>query len=140
MIIVLDTNVLVSALLSPFGPPARILDQVLSMAVQVAYDDRIVSEYSDVLNRPAFGFEPADVKALIDHIVLTGVQTSASPINPRGLPDETDLPFAEVALSGNADVLITGNAEHFRFLEGQGVHVVSPSEFLSIIGRDLEEE
>ena len=139
MIIVLDTNVLVSGLLSPFGPPARVVDQVVSTTVQVAFDDRIMAEYSEVLQRPKFSFDPADVKALIEHIELVGIHVSAAPLNPNRLPDASDLPFAEVAVTAGVDVLVTGNKDHFEFLEDHNVPVVSPSEFLEIIGRLSEE-
>ncbi len=135
MIIVLDTNILVSGLLSPYGPPARVIDQVISMTVQVAFDDRIVAEYSEVLRRPKFGFDPANIDALINHIELAGFHISAAPLNPERLPDASDLPFAEVAVAAGADVLVTGNREHFNFLDDYGVPVASPSEFLQIIGR-----
>jgi len=125
----------VSGLLSPFGPPARVLDQVVSMNVQVAFDDRIIDEYSEVLRRPAFGFVLTDVNALIDHIMLVGHHTSAAPLNPKSLPDPSDLPFAEVAVSASVDVLVTGNRGHFGFLQEYGVPVASPSEFIDIIAR-----
>ncbi len=135
MIIVLDTNVLVSGLLSPFGPPARVVDQIVATNVQVAFDDRVISEYSEVLRRPKFSFDPSDIDALIDHIELVGVRVSAAPLNPKRLPDSSDLPFAEVAVSAGADMLVTGNKGHFEFLSDHNVLVASPSEFLEILGR-----
>ena len=64
MLVVLDTNILVSALISPFGPPARVLDMVLGGDIQVAYDDRLLAEYREVLARPKFSFAPEDVAAV----------------------------------------------------------------------------
>ena len=130
MLIVLDTNVLVSALLSPFGTPARVLDQVLSNVVQLAFDDRILAECSEVLKRPRFGFPANDIRALLNHIQLNGRQIVAAPAGLRKFPDPGDLPFAEVALSALADVLVTGNVSHFRSLEGRGIPVLTPSEFM----------
>lgn len=140
MVIVLDTNVLVSGLLNPFGPPGRVLDQVLSNTVRVAFDDRVLDEYSSVLARPKFGFSPADIQALIDHLRLNGQQVLAAPISALNLPDASDLPFAEVAISAPADALVTGNLGHFDPLEAQGVPVLSPSEFLESLGRMLQED
>lgn len=105
------------------------------MTVQVAFDDRVIDEYSEVLRRPVFGFDPKSVDALIDHISLVGHHISAAPLNPKSLPDPSDLPFAEVAVSAHADVLVTGNSRHFEFLDEFGVPVASPSEFMDIIGR-----
>ena len=135
MLIVLDTNVLVSGLLTPFGPPARVLDLVVSADLQAAFDDRVIAEYMDVLTRPKFAFAQNDVEALIDHIKLTGVQVSARPLDPRDLPDRSDLPFAEVAVTANAEFLVTGNASHFSFLAKHGIRLVSPSDFVTAIER-----
>lgn len=65
MILVVDTNVVVSALLSPRGAPGRVLDLVLGRALDLAIDDRILAEYRAVLSRARFGFDPADVEALM---------------------------------------------------------------------------
>jgi len=54
--VVLNTNVLLSGLLKPYGKPAAILRLVLSGALQVAYDGRILSEYRTVLLREKFHF------------------------------------------------------------------------------------
>ena len=130
MLIVLDTNVIVSGLLKPTGPPARLVDLVLSNAVQVAFDDRIISEYEEVLTRPPFGFPRSHVRALLDHIQLNG-----SPVLPNApplpdCPDPADLPFAEVAISASVGILVTGNQAHFRFLAKHHVRVLSPADFL----------
>ncbi|MBE0618826.1 MAG: putative toxin-antitoxin system toxin component, PIN family, partial [Proteobacteria bacterium] len=58
MIIVLDTNVLVAGLLSPFGPPGQIARMVSSEDLHLCVDARILSEYAEVLRRPRFGFAP----------------------------------------------------------------------------------
>lgn len=138
MIIVLDTNVLVSGLLSPFGPPARVVDQVVSNTLQVAYDDRIIDEYSEVLSRPKFGFNPRHVQDLIDHIKINGIHIIADPISSKKVPDLGDLPFAEVAVTANVRFLVTGNISHYQFLEETEVLVILPKEFLEGLGRLLE--
>ena len=140
MVIVLDTNVLVSGLLNPFGPPGRVLDQVLSNAVRVAFDDRILDEYSEVLARPKFGFSRTDIQALIDLLRLNGQQVVAGPMAAGNMPDAGDIPFAEVAMSARADALVTGNLGHFDLLDKEGVPVISPSEFLESLGRLLQED
>jgi len=140
LVIVLDTNVLVSGLLNPFGPPGRVLDQVLLNTVRVAFDDRILDEYSEVLARPKFGFSRTDTQALIDHLRLNGKQVVSAPIRASNLPDAGDIPFAEVAISASVDALVTGNLGHFDLLDKEGVPVLSPSEFLESLGRLLQQE
>ena len=56
---VLDTNVLVSGLLSPFGPPGRLVDALLARRLRLAFDDRIELEYREILARPRFGISQA---------------------------------------------------------------------------------
>jgi putative PIN family toxin of toxin-antitoxin system len=131
VLIVLDTNVLVSGLLSPFGPPARVLDQVLSNTVQVAYDDRILDEYAEVLSRPVFHFEPGDSSALIEHIRLNGLHVSPAPLAPHDWPDQGDVPFAEVAVSASSNALVTGNVRHFKLL--RKVPVLTPRELIETL-------
>lgn len=133
MIIVLDTNVLVSGLLTPFGPPGRLVDQIVAMNVQVAFDDRIIDEYKSVLRRPKFQFNEQDIDAFIDHVTSYGIHVSATPLGSRNVPDPSDLPFAEVAVGANVDALVTGDKGHFDFLDSYRIAVVTPSELMQII-------
>ena len=131
MKIVLDTNVLVSALLSPYGPPARILDLILLGKLIPRYDDRILHEYHQVLLRERFGFEPQAVEALLQYVELVGTKVVAAPLaEQKAAPDPEDLMFLEVALVGEAATLITGNVRHFPSAIRQRVRVVEPAAFL----------
>lgn len=130
MRVVIDTNVLVSGVLNPHGPPGRIVDEVLAGAFNVLFDDRIMSEYREVLARPAFAFNLTDIDALLDFIDMTGESVTGLRL-PIELPDSRDLPFVEVAAAGRADALITGNARHFKPRRGEhGVKICTPAEFL----------
>lgn len=133
MLIVLDTNVLVSGLLSPHGPPARIVDLIVSNAVQVAFDDRVISEYVDVLGRDRFGFSPRAIRDLIDHVRLSGIHVTPGIVPQLDCPDPDDLPFAELAIAAGVAALVTGNSADFTFLAGHGVRVVTPSDFLRLL-------
>ncbi len=129
MNIVLDTNVLVAGLLSPFGPCGEIVRMVSSGELTLSFDARILSEYDEVLSRPKFKFEEDKVAALLDHIEHRGLTVAASPL-PQSLPDRDDEPFLEVAIAAQAECLVTGNQVHFPPRLCQGMKVVSPSEFL----------
>jgi len=130
MRVVIDTNVMVSGVLNPHGPPGRIVNALLSETVTVLHDDRILSEYREVLLQPTFRFPLADVDVLLDFVESAGEHVSAQPLS-LVLPDPNDLPFLEVATSGRADALITGNIKHFRPRRGQHrVLVTTPAEFL----------
>jgi len=130
MLVVLDTNVVVSGLLSETGKPGRILDLALENRFQVAYDDRILGEYEDVLARPELRIRPARARAVIAYMELTGQQIDASALSSDGFDDPDDLPFAEVFLTANADALVTGNLRHFAPLVEKGLAIFSPARFL----------
>ncbi|MGB9868299.1 MAG: putative toxin-antitoxin system toxin component, PIN family [Bacillota bacterium] len=132
MKIVLDTNVLVSALLAPHGPAARILDAVLTGRLDLVFDDRILHEYEEVLRRERFGFAAEDVKALLDFTRSEGQAVVAPPLKVA-LPDLDDLMFVEVAVAGGADAIVTGNKKHFPAGCYGGVPVMSPAEVLSLL-------
>jgi uncharacterized protein len=124
---VLDTNILVSGLLNPSGPPGRLLDAVLSGHLILAMDDRMFAEYSAVLHRPKFKFNKTDVR---DFLAFLGQQhwINAHPLSIKELPDSSDLPFAEVALSLPVPVLVTGNPRHFPKTKLKGLRVLNPQQ------------
>ena len=130
MRIVLDTNVLVSGLLNPDGPPGRIVDLILDGRLQVLYDDRILGEYLDVLERPRLAILPEQARAIITYLRLAGERITAQPLPTSTLPDPDDLMFAEIAITGKADALVSGNIRHYSGLDQYGVRVLSPLELL----------
>ena len=125
MKIVLDTNVLVSGLLSPQGTPAAVLRCVLAGSAVVCFDERILAEYRSVLARRKFGFNAARVADLLEFLEATGEPVVAAPRNLT-LPDPSDGMFIEVAIASNADCLVTGNLKHFPTECLPGVRVVTP--------------
>lgn len=128
---VIDTNVLVSALLTSNGAPAKVLNHVILGNVVVCYDSNIISEYREVLARPKFNFDQKLVRRIIDFIELNGIS-----IVPQSLSiefeDEDDKIFYEVAMSSDAN-LVTGNKKHFP----KDRIVVTPQEFLDIIAKSI---
>ncbi len=132
MRVVIDTNVLVSGIINPHGPPGRVVDLIVSLALTPLYDDRIFSEYWDVLLRPVFGFWRNDVSALLDFIELSGEHITAGPVNVV-LPDPDDLAFVEVAIAGLADALVTGNTKHFAPARRHGVSIQTPAALLNLM-------
>ena len=129
MRVVLDTNVLVSGLLKPYGAPGGIVRMVSAGSLELCHDARILSEYRDVLRRSKFAFRPSDVDALLEHILTRGHAVSSEPLRRR-LRDPNDEMFLEAALAGSADYLITGNLSDYVGHAQQRVPLVSPAEFL----------
>ena len=129
MKIVLDTNVLVSGLLTPFGPSGEIVRMVSSGELIVCIDARILSEYKEVLDRPKFKFNKDHISNLLDFIKQYGQFISSLPLKIR-LPDPDDEPFLEVAIAGKVWSLVTGNIVHYPPSSREGIKIFSPSEFL----------
>lgn len=126
----LDTNVLVSGILSPHGLPAGVLRALLSETIELCFDERILFEYRDVLTRGKFSFDPEYVGELITFLEASGYSTIPAPLK-IALPDPDDQMFIEVAVANLADFLVTGNLKHFPGSARAGVKVVSPRAFLN---------
>lgn len=130
MKIVLDTNIVVSGLLQSLGNPAQVLTLVLSGAVQVCHDERILAEYAEVLARPRFKFDPERVREVLNKIQTDGLVVDATGQRDLRLPDPDDEPFLEVALASSADFLVTGNLADYPPDKRRGCAVVSPAAFM----------
>ena len=128
MKVVLDTNVLVSGLISAKGPCGQILQLTFGGVLQPCVDGRILDEYETVLPRPLFRIHAEDVAEALSVIRLRAERIAPMPLDAE-LPDKTDLPFIEVAAAAGA-ILVTGNLRHFPKRTCKGVTVVSPREFL----------
>ena len=111
MLVVLDTNILVSSLWSRNGAPARVVSMILTGQLIPCYDYRILTEYRQVLCRPRFNFSDGEVDSLLEWIETSGRSIVADPINDPFI-DESDKKFYEVAKFCGA-ILITGNLKHF---------------------------
>ena len=122
--VVLDTNVVVSGLLSPSGPPGRIVDLVTHDLIQLIYSDEILSEYTEVLHRPQLKLSKDLVDVFLADIRRRDMVVAAAPW-PVEVPDPTDAVFLEVAAAGDA-VLVTGNLKHYPASIRLGVEVLTP--------------
>lgn len=111
MLVVIDTNILVSSLWSKSGTPAKIMSLVICGRLVPCYDYRILCEYKEVLSRPKFKFSPGEINALLDFIKHSGRSVIAEPLDNE-FADEADKKFYEVAKHCGA-TLITGNIKHF---------------------------
>ena len=127
MKVVIDTNVLVSALYSKNGAPARVLALVISGEATPCFDFRILEEYRDVLSRKKFGFSESSVNDLLKWITSYGLSLVPSPLGVA-FADESGKKFYEVAKCAGA-VLVTGNLRHFP-TDGTAISV---NDFLNLI-------
>lgn len=91
MHVVIDTNVLVSGILKAEGPPGRVIDLMLAREISPLFDDRILSEYEEVLHRSRFRFPRAVIDPLLDFILVFGTRVAARSL-PLALPAMAELP------------------------------------------------
>jgi putative PIN family toxin of toxin-antitoxin system len=132
MIVVLDTNVIVSALVNRRGASAKILSLIFNGNLKILYDNRILFEYLEVLSRKGFGFN-FDIINDAMHFVRYEGKFNDVPFNDIDYPavkfhDEADRKFYEVYKAGEADYLITGNRKHFP----EERTIIIPGEFIKI--------
>ena len=112
----IDTNVLVSALLSNREDAAtvQVIARMLAGEITPIYSGAILVEYREVLRRKKFSFSPNIVNHLLDAVTKFGLLVEPTPTGVI-LPDMKDLPFYEVVIEKRDDgaYLVTGNLKHF---------------------------
>lgn len=123
---VFDTNVIVAAHLSPFGPPGRLLTEIHGRRLRLSYDERMAAEYREVLLRPKFALPVECVRSFLR--VLGDQDLVSAPPWKLKLPDLDDLMFLEVAAATEEKIVVTGNIRHFPPASRQNVRVLTPAE------------
>lgn len=129
MRLVVDTNVLVSGLLTPFGAPGVIVGLIAAGRLRLCYDARILAEYGDVLRRSSFPFSEEDVALFLAQVRAQGELVVPEPLS-IGLRHADDEPFLEVAAAAMVEFLVTGNLRHFPEGIWKGIRIVSPRQLL----------
>jgi len=136
--VVIDTNVLVSALLKSQRNPALILSLILQHQLTLCVSEEIFTEYGEVLHYGKFKQLDQDlIKKLLDDI-----QRDALWINPKVSVDiikdhPPDNRFLECALEAKVDFIVTGNKKHFNFKSFHHIPIVAPTDFLFIVAKRL---
>ena len=127
---VIDTNVFVSAALTPDGICDRVLQHAVRGTFRIAWDNSLLAEYRDVLERRRFGLPPSAVKRLLSALPPTG-HRRGRPLQLE-LPDQDDLSFVAVACATDERVIVTGNQRHFpkASMHRLGVTILSPRQAL----------
>jgi putative PIN family toxin of toxin-antitoxin system len=124
--VVLDTNILVSALWTPEGNAAKIIALLPLGKIVPCYNFPILQEYQEVLQRPKLRFSGSKTADLLTTIGQYGLSIVAEP-GSVVMADESDRKFYDTAKTAGA-VLITGNTRHYP----QETFVVTPAEFLQM--------
>jgi uncharacterized protein len=131
-LVVLDTNVVVSAAIRAGSPPAELMmDWILEGKVQIVTSPMIVAEYREVLQRPKFRryrFPPLWLDFLIDE----SLHLSDPPTDTKQWPDPHDAVFLRIAQRSGA-WLVTGNLKHFPERLRGDVKVLSPAQYVTLL-------
>lgn len=134
---VIDTNVLVSAMLKWNSVPGNIMELAFSGPVIPVLNEEIFNEYREVLLRPKFHLTEEIINDVLEAINERGIFVDAQTLDIE-LPDPKDRVFYEVVMEEqkNKDAyLVTGNTKHFPIKP----FVVTPRQMLDIILSDMED-
>lgn len=131
-LVVIDTNIIVSALLSRHmdASTVKVLEALFSSQIVPLYNNEILCEYEDVLHRKKFNFSENLIQLVIQSIRDNGISVERLTTG-EDLPDPKDLVFYEVCMAKREEdsMLVTGNMKHFP----SRPFIVTPNELLEIL-------
>ncbi len=128
---VIDTNVLISAMLKFDSVPGNILQLTFGGVIIPVYNEEIINEYENVLSRDKFHLDESIISTVIGEIKTIGIKISAENCDIE-LPDPKDKVFYEIVMEerkAEDAYLVTGNIRHFP----TAPFIVTPREMLDII-------
>ena len=128
---VVDTNVIVSALLRRNSKPGRIVQLALAGIIVPVYSKEILAEYKEVLSRGKFNFSRHVIETAMRAITENGIERSGIPTEETP-SDPKDVIFYEVTMDARQEHdarLVTGNTKDFPAKP----FIVTPAEMLRII-------
>ena len=135
-LVVIDTNVIVSALLSKHSDAStvQVINTLLDNKITPIINDEILAEYSNVLHRNKFHFPESTIQATLHYFQKYGIYADRLTTNEL-LPDPKDLVFYEVCMAKREEdsMLVTGNMKHFPAKP----FIVTPNELSEIISKNV---
>jgi putative PIN family toxin of toxin-antitoxin system len=142
MRVVIDTNILVRALIKPNGTVGPVLQRLRGGEYTLLYAPPLLEELVDVLNRPRirhkYGLTEADIRTVVGLLLLRGEAVTPTE-RITTCRDPKDNKFLEVAVAGEADVLVSGD-EDLRVLHPfRGIPIVTSAEFLQMLDKTQDE-
>lgn len=128
---VIDTNVIVSAMLKGDSMPAMVLKEVLLGNINMLAYEEILNEYLEVLSRKKFHFPINAVIDLVNELKKQAIYVDATP-SGEYMPDPDDAVFYEIVMEARKNVdayLVTGNLKHLP----EKPYIVTPKEMIEIL-------
>jgi uncharacterized protein len=127
--VVLDTNILISALLSPQGPPTQVLLMViLQPDTQLCISGDVYAEYEEVIRRPRLNRTESEIAATLRAVRENGLWVIPTE-KVHACSDPDDDIFLECAQAAAAQFLVTGNVRDFP-ATWSGTKIVTARQFL----------
>ena len=136
--VVIDTNIIVSALLQPLGPPAQVFLLAVSGSIQLCITGEVYAEYEEVIRRPRFRRDESVIIAALNAIREKGFWVRPTE-TVRACADPDDDIFLECAQAARAAYLVTGNTKHFPATWHE-TRIVAARHFLEIIASEPEQQ
>ncbi len=132
--IILDTNVLVSALRSRLGASFKLLSLIPTQRFQIALTVPLLFEYEDVLAREVLGIDTSSANDVLDYLCLSASKHDVHFMWRPLLRDAKDDMVLEAAVAAQASTIVTFNTKDFQGSERFGVNALWPAAFLKQLG------
>lgn len=137
MFVVLDTNVIVSALCSPLGASFALIHGLPTPKFTPVLSTTLLTEYQDLLQRQ--GVIPPSIsqttRDTIRDLILANARLQRIHYRWRiQLPDPGDAHVLEVAIAGQVDYIVTHNIKDFGPAKSFGITAITPGQFIKLIG------
>jgi putative PIN family toxin of toxin-antitoxin system len=135
--VVIDSNVLISARLSPGGAPGRLLAAWLGGRFELIASPALLAELAGVLERPKFRrwLTVEEARAFVRTVRTSATLVDDPPQQHHGLRDPDDAYLLTLARSAKADCLISGDAD-LTSLNSPRPPVITPADFLASLDAD----
>lgn len=132
MRVVLDTNVLISALMFG-GNPREILQKAIRGELKLCLSEAILSELGTVLQRPKFGFSMTTVNQLLSELAAIAELVVPSEEIALIASDPTDNRVLECAVEAAAEYIVSGDNHLLDLGEYTTIKILNPSRFLLVL-------
>lgn len=143
MRVILDTNIIVSGLISPHGPPARIIVHWLDEDFILLYTPDMLVELEDVLDRAwlkeKMAHVPDRIDEFLDAITMLGELVMGYANVAGAVRDPFDEMFLACAVLGHAGYIVTGDKDLLTLVKYKSTRIMSPSQFLELLARVNDE-
>jgi uncharacterized protein len=128
--VVLDTNVLISALIFPGGAPEFVYRLALEERIELVTSRTLLAELGSVLETK-FGWAAARVELAVNQVARVGVVVEPASTVTKIVADQADNRVLEAAAAGGASVIVSGDGHLLSLAEWQAITIVTPADFLT---------